>query len=133
MFKIKSAMTILMMVSTSVFALTPFEQSRPVPSRDSLQELLLLLKTQPESQKSFATEGMAMTTESPTEYNPEIKELARGLRYDPNLIFKFVHDHIDYLPMDGSLKGPYMTLMDGFGNSYDQSSLLVASSPSDSE
>jgi len=60
------------------------------------------------------------------EATPEIVELARGLRNDPNLIYKFVHDHIDYTPIFGSVKGATMTLLDRMGNDFDQSSLLIA-------
>lgn len=61
-----------------------------------------------------------------TEATPEIVELARGLRNDPNLIYKFVHDHIDYTPIFGSVKGATMTLLDRSGNDFDQASLLMA-------
>jgi RHS repeat-associated protein len=59
---------------------------------------------------------------------PEIVELARGLRYDPILMYKFVHDYIEVecLTSYGLVKGPYMTLMDQSGNDFDQASLLVA-------
>ncbi|MBW8042153.1 MAG: hypothetical protein FVQ85_19435 [Planctomycetes bacterium] len=58
--------------------------------------------------------------------HPEITELARGLKFDPDLMYKFVHDHIEYTPYFGDLKGAYMTLMDRSGNSFDQSSLLIS-------
>lgn len=55
-----------------------------------------------------------------------ITELARGLKNDPNLIYKFVRDNIGYTPIYGYIKGPEMTLLDGYGNDFDQASLLVA-------
>jgi RHS repeat-associated protein len=55
-----------------------------------------------------------------------ITELARGLRNDPNLIYKFVRDNIGYTPIYGYVKGPEMTLLDGSGNDFDQATLLVA-------
>jgi len=55
-----------------------------------------------------------------------ITELARGLRNDPNLIYKFVRDNIGYTPIYGYVKGPEMTLLDKTGNDFDQASLLVA-------
>jgi len=60
------------------------------------------------------------------EATQEIVELARGLRNDPNLIYKFVQDHIDYTPIFGSVKGATMTLLDRKGNDFDQSPLLIA-------
>ncbi|MDI6451757.1 RHS repeat-associated core domain-containing protein [Anaerobaca lacustris] len=56
----------------------------------------------------------------------EIVELARSLKYDPGLMYKFVHDHIRFTPMWGQVKGPYMTWMDRSGNAFDQASLMIA-------
>jgi hypothetical protein len=56
----------------------------------------------------------------------EIEELARGLKYDPGLIYKFVHDHIHFDPIWGELKGPYMAWMDRSGTSFDQATLMIA-------
>jgi len=56
----------------------------------------------------------------------EIVELARGLKYDPGLMYKFVHDHIKFTPMWGEVKGPYMTWMDRSGSSFDQAALMIA-------
>jgi len=56
----------------------------------------------------------------------EIEELARGLKYSPGLMYKFVHDYIKFDPIWGDLKGPYMTWMDRSGGAYDQASLMIA-------
>ena len=56
----------------------------------------------------------------------EIQELARGLRYDPKLIYDYVHNHIDYVPYFGSLKGAALTYLDGSGNDFDQASLMIS-------
>ncbi|MFC1636012.1 DUF6531 domain-containing protein, partial [Planctomycetota bacterium] len=56
----------------------------------------------------------------------EIEELARALKYDPGLMYKFVHDYIKFELYWGDLKGPYMTWMDRSGNGYDQASLMIA-------
>ncbi|GEM_PF-634544 len=56
----------------------------------------------------------------------DIQELARGLRYDPKLIYDYVHNNIDYVPYFGSLKGATLTYLDGSGNDFDQASLLIA-------
>ncbi len=54
----------------------------------------------------------------------EIKSLARGLRYDANLIFEYVHDNIDYYPTFGSSKGALGAHLDKSGTSFDQAQLL---------
>jgi RHS repeat-associated protein len=57
---------------------------------------------------------------------PEIVELARALKNDPDLIYQYVHDNIEFSPLWGLLKGPVGTLLDGRGNSFDQAALMVA-------
>lgn len=55
-----------------------------------------------------------------------IAELARALRNDVDLIYQFVHDNIEFYPMYGVQKGAFGTLVDGMGNPFDQSMLMVA-------
>lgn len=55
-----------------------------------------------------------------------IEELARALRNDVDLIYQFVHDNIEFYPMYGMQKGALGTLIDGLGNPFDQSALMVA-------
>src|SRR5262249_31085564 len=56
---------------------------------------------------------------------PELIELTRALRNDPDLIYQFVHDNIEFTPIGGALKGPLGTLLDGRGSAYDQATLMV--------
>jgi hypothetical protein len=69
-------------------------------------------------------EGLGILSATAT--SPEIEELARGLLNDPKLIYDYVHNHIDYVPYFGSLKGATLTYLDGSGNDFDQASLLIA-------
>jgi len=55
-----------------------------------------------------------------------ISELVRALKGDVDLIYQFVHDNIEFYPMYGVQKGALGTLIDGMGNPFDQSMLLVA-------
>ncbi|MCK5607256.1 transglutaminase domain-containing protein, partial [Candidatus Pacearchaeota archaeon] len=121
-----AVIVIFLFIGGSAFAITPAKETQTnvlmptgVTSTTSFNNLSSLLPAYQQSQDMMAVESSAG-------YDPEITELARGLKNDPNLIFKYVYNHIDHIPMHGSVKGAYMTLMDGFGNSYDQSSLLVA-------
>ena len=70
--------------------------------------------------------GQGPSSAGPDVHDAEIQELARGLKYDPGLMYKFVHDHIHFTPMWGEVKGPYMTWMDRSGNAFDQASLTIA-------
>ena len=56
---------------------------------------------------------------------PEITGLVRALHNDPDLIFSFVHDAIEYELGYGVRKGALGTLLDGRGNAFDQAMLLV--------
>lgn len=56
----------------------------------------------------------------------EIVALANELNNDPDLIYQYVHDNIEFSPLYGFLKGPVGTLLDGRGDSFDQASLMVA-------
>ena len=68
----------------------------------------------------------ALAVSGAAEASPEIRELARALRYDPKLIYNYVKQNIDYLPYFGSLKGATLTHLDGSGNDFDQASLMIA-------
>lgn len=83
--------------------------------------------------KSASPTIRALVTPTPTaggnvadEITPEISELARGLRYDPTLIYEFVRNRVDFEPYYGCKKGAHMTLLEMSGNDMDQSALLVA-------
>ena len=43
-----------------------------------------------------------------------------------DLIYRYVHDQIEYTPIWGSVKGATGTLLDESGNDFDQSSLMIA-------
>jgi RHS repeat-associated protein len=71
---------------------------------------------------ALALSNAAASTTAP----PEIVELARALQNDPDLIYQYVHDNIEFSPLFGVLKGPVGTLLDGRGDSFDQAALMVA-------
>lgn len=55
-----------------------------------------------------------------------IVELARALQNDPQLIFEYVYNNIDWQPGWGVTKGAMGALLDGTANAFDQCMLLVA-------
>jgi YD repeat-containing protein len=52
--------------------------------------------------------------------------LAAALKCDPDLIFEYVYNNIEYEPLFGSNKGPLGTLLDQRGSDLDQAQLLTA-------
>ena len=79
-----------------------------------------------QAQASKTGMDKASFTAFSAEITDEITELARALQYDPKLIYEYVHNHIDYVPCFGSLKGATLTCLDGCGNDFDQASLMIA-------
>lgn len=71
---------------------------------------------------SATAPGSASGTVSGAE---NIVELARALKYDVDNIYAFVYENIEFLPTFGSQKGAWGTLVDGMGNSFDQSELMI--------
>jgi len=55
-----------------------------------------------------------------------IPELARALRNDPDLIYEYVRNNIEYVPTWGILKGDFGALLDNQGTSFDQAALMIA-------
>ncbi len=71
------------------------------------------LLNEPNTPSAFRDKlSQSSSTTGPSIDDAEIQELARGLKYDPGLMYKFVHDHIHFTPTWGEVKGPYMTWMD---------------------
>lgn len=70
------------------------------------------------------------TTSLETAPNPialdltEVNALAGALKNDANLIFEYVHDKIEFLPLYGLQKGALGTLIDQSGTAFDQAQLL---------
>lgn len=56
----------------------------------------------------------------------QIVELARALKYDPDLIFEYVRNNIEYYPEWGIHKGALGALLDKQGTAFDQSALMIA-------
>jgi RHS repeat-associated protein len=57
--------------------------------------------------------------------DPLVKELARSLGYDIDLIFEHVRDHVRTTPIYGLQKGARGVALDGVGTPFDQAQFLV--------
>ncbi|TVP76009.1 MAG: hypothetical protein EA353_12805, partial [Puniceicoccaceae bacterium] len=85
----------------------------------------------PEPSETFAFGLMAAPATNGIGYAPEaigaeIETLARGLQHDARQIFEYCLNKIEYEHYWGSLKGATLTLLEGSGNSFDISSLMIA-------
>src|SRR5215207_4736666 len=54
-----------------------------------------------------------------------IAELARSLRYHPDLIYQYVRNNIEYYPTFGIQKGALGAVLDNQGTAHDQAALMV--------
>lgn len=54
-----------------------------------------------------------------------LADMARALKYDPDLIYEHILNNIDFLPIYGIKKGALGALIDGRGTAADQAELLV--------
>ena len=73
-------------------------------------------------QKKSALKLLSVGTSGP----PSIAELARALKNDPDLIYQYVANNVDYTPIYGVMKGSFGALVDGEANDFDQAALMVA-------
>src|SRR5258708_3518673 len=97
----------------------------PVPFEEA-RSAALAVTARATARIMSAAQAKAGLTSFQTTAPPEIVELARALKNDPDLIYQYVHDNIEFSPLWGLLKGPVGTLLDGRGDSFDQSALMVA-------
>ncbi|WP_026792550.1 RHS repeat-associated core domain-containing protein [Pleomorphomonas oryzae] len=93
--------------------------AKPVPFNEAIQQL----SAQPAASANASRAAAATLAATPA---PEIVALARALKNDPDLIYQYVHDNIEFTPLFGTLKGPVGTLLDLRGDSFDQAALMVA-------
>lgn len=87
--------------------------------RPSAQQALV--PALPQGQVSALIGQASNTVQSPA----SIAELARALRNDVDNIFYHVYNNIEFHPNYGLAKGSLGCLIDGVGNAWDQSNLLV--------
>ncbi|MGA7812997.1 transglutaminase domain-containing protein, partial [Caballeronia sp.] len=55
-----------------------------------------------------------------------LEELARALRYNPDLIYEYVRDNIEIDPVRGIHKGALGAVLDNQGSAFDQAQLMVS-------
>jgi len=84
-------------------------------------------QTPPPPAASFSAAAAAWPADVDADFaTDEIKELARGLEYDPLRIFNYVRNQIRYEHYYGCKKGAALTLFEKSGNDFDQCTLLVS-------
>ncbi|MGA9866446.1 MAG: RHS repeat-associated core domain-containing protein [Acetobacteraceae bacterium] len=104
--------------------------TKPVPYEQAMQEILGRTVTITEPKRASVAAPGVHPALAPngcgTTQPPEIVELARALKNDPDLIYEYVYNNIDTIPMYGSLKGALGALVDRSGTAFDQAELMIA-------
>ncbi len=96
---------------------TPEEAEKIVTSRPLAKDL---------NRGAKAAVGAAVQADATPSAPASISELARALRKDPDLIYEYVRNNIEYYPIWGTQKGALGTVLDHQGTAFDQASLMVA-------
>lgn len=96
---------------------TPEESERAIQSRVVPADL-----NQPETAVRPLRVGGDTAPAGPA----SIAELSRALRNDPDLIYEYVRNYIEYYPIWGVQKGAVGALLDHQGTAFDQAALMVA-------
>ncbi len=126
-------------VGTSRSLAQPSGSSGALPPVPSVKILVGTLLSPAESAAYFNSQAMSVTDGLCTQFSgneaicpaggrpraPEIRELARGLRYDPNLFYEYIRNAVDTEFQYGLQKGALGVIVDGSGTAFDQANLLV--------
>ncbi|QYY34564.1 RHS repeat-associated core domain-containing protein [Ruficoccus sp. ZRK36] len=94
------------------------------PSPEEVQAMAALAS--PQMQLASVTPASNGIGFAPEAITPEIQELAKGLQYDALKIYDYCLNRIEYEHYWGSYKGATLTLLEGSGNCFDTSSLMIA-------
>jgi RHS repeat-associated protein len=99
----------------------------PASSRAQSSTLRMGEASRRSRSRGMVTSLVVTSTGCTTSSQPiEIITLAASLKCDPDLIFEYVYNNIEYEPLFGSNKGALGALLDQRGNDIDQAQLLVA-------
>jgi hypothetical protein len=105
---------------------TPEESERQVRARRVPAGVAKALQLNPDSGAPLAgarVEAKALAGGAPI--GPfSYTELARALKNDPDLIYEYVRNNIEYYPVWGTLKGA-AAVLDNVGTAFDQAALMV--------
>ncbi len=113
--------------SSTAAALAPTTRGYVSRTHLTFEQVQQAISSAQQSEKSTVMVASPMTSAGcGIQGDPEIVALAQALKNDPDLIYQYVHDNIEFDPLYGALKGPVGTLLDGRGDAFDQAALMVA-------
>lgn len=108
---------------------TPEESERAIHSRPLPRNLNKGVPARNEDLAPTVRHGGVATTRVSGDHAPQapvsIAELARALKNDPDLIYQYVRNNIEYYPIWGVQKGAIGAIIDNQGTAFDQAILMV--------
>ena len=106
---------------------TPFESEQAIAARLIPADLNLTVPTARSASGAATAVGpMSLAGQEAPTGPASIAELARALRGDPDLIYEYVRNGIDYYPIWGPQKGALGAVLDNRGTAFDQAALMVS-------
>ena len=105
---------------------TPEASEQAIESRTLPDDLNLTLPAEEPDSAPLAPMSMLSITGQEATGPASIVELARALRNDPDLIYEYVRNTIDYYPVWGIQKGALGAILDNRGTAFDQATLMVS-------
>lgn len=133
-------LSVTCIISKPAFALTLMDDSDYVPVSEASEGQVSGESSMTQQSETNMVSEMQMNSVSaltatvvnahgqtctPTAAPAEIVELARALRWNVDLIYEYVHNNIETMPIFNSLKGPLGTLIDRSGTPVDQTELMA--------
>ncbi|OAM51999.1 hypothetical protein A7981_00445 [Methylovorus sp. MM2] len=112
-------------IVTKPGALVSFKQYEELQKVRTLPQNIYNSTLGTKSEKSAAIAASRVAFDNGPIAPSSITELARALRYDPDLIYAYVHDNIEFSPVWGIQKGALGAILDNQGTAADQASLMV--------
>ncbi|MBX9941863.1 MAG: hypothetical protein K2Y32_21530 [Candidatus Obscuribacterales bacterium] len=103
-------------------SVTPEESKKQIAERKVPANVFRIKNLEKSIQRKSALKLLSAGSSGP----PSIAELARALKNDPDLIYQYVTNNVDYTPIYGVMKGSFGALVDGEANDFDQAALMVA-------
>ncbi|WP_445371982.1 RHS repeat-associated core domain-containing protein [Methylomonas sp. HW2-6] len=115
-------------INRAIFTpVTPLESEQAIQSRPLAGDLIQSQSTTtPSTDTAVAASALRVSGDTAPTAPASIAELARALKNNPDLIYEYVRNNIEYYPVWGVQKGAVGTILDNQGTAFDQAALMVS-------
>ncbi len=107
-------------------AVTPAQSERALRARGAAKDLVTPKTAATAVRPSSRAQGSVARQMASAPPGPaSISELARALRFDPDLIYEYVRNNVEHYPIWGVQKGALGAAVENYGTAFDQAILMV--------